>query len=227
MDIEEYVKGVVPKEMYSAWNMEALKAQACAARTYALATTKHKAAGYDVCTTTCCQVYSTLRTTRTNQAVEETRGIVGLYKGVIVPTFFSARCGGHTLNSWDTRYLKSVPCGCQGGVYGHRQGLCQYGAQAWALAGKDYKYILNYYYNLDWVGDYGAGEREEEPVVVNPPTSPDYSDADKVRIVWNFLMNKVEFTELNGRQVLAKKTGNTYTATNTLTTEEINAILNV
>lgn len=58
MDIDDYVKGVLPYEMSPSWPLEALKAQAVCARTYALLQTKHyKSYKFDVCNTTDCQVY--------------------------------------------------------------------------------------------------------------------------------------------------------------------------
>jgi stage II sporulation protein D len=54
MDMEEYVKGVVPNEAYSSWPQEALKAQAVAARTYALyfVLQPHPGRNWDICSTT-------------------------------------------------------------------------------------------------------------------------------------------------------------------------------
>ncbi len=59
VDLEDYVKGVLPSEMPGNWELEALKAQAVCARTYACLTTKHLSAyGFDVCNSTDCQVYN-------------------------------------------------------------------------------------------------------------------------------------------------------------------------
>ena len=56
--VEEYLRGVLPKEMIQSWHLEALKAQAVAARTFVLKNRqKHKADGYELCATTHCQVY--------------------------------------------------------------------------------------------------------------------------------------------------------------------------
>ena len=160
--LEEYVKGVVPKEVYSTWPMEALKAQAVAARTYALASEKHRMRGdpYDVCDTTCCQVYGETRSGRCDEAVEATLGIVGVHRTrrVLVPTFFSSACGGHTRADWGDylRVVDDCPCGAHGkAVNGHQNGLCQWGAKYLADLGWTYVQILNKYYDLDWVPDYG------------------------------------------------------------------------
>src|SRR5687768_11515354 len=68
--LDDYLKGVVPSEMRSAWPMEALKAQAVAARTYAAAYYVTKGA---ICTTTSCQVWDpSRRAARTDEAVDAT-----------------------------------------------------------------------------------------------------------------------------------------------------------
>lgn len=59
VDLEDYVKGVIPHEMSGQWPLAALEAQAVCARTYACRTTKHQSTyGFDVCNTTDCQVYN-------------------------------------------------------------------------------------------------------------------------------------------------------------------------
>lgn len=73
VDLEDYLKGVVPKEMPSSWNMEALKAQAVVARNYAISNSgKHLSEGFNVCSTIHCQVYGGLsaETASTNSAVD-------------------------------------------------------------------------------------------------------------------------------------------------------------
>jgi len=183
MDIEEYIKGVVPKEMPASWPMEALKAQSVAARSYALATYKHRNRGdpYDVCSTTHCQVYGDARRERATAAVEATRGMVLVLRTTrqIMPGFFSAYCGGWTLSRW-AAYLRRVRCPCVPGDVteeqaawnnahwvqrngrwlsgGHRHGLCQYGARELARQGQRWDAILAYYYDLDIVGNYGEVE---------------------------------------------------------------------
>ncbi len=99
VSLEDYTAGVLPSEMPSSWPMEALKTQAVLARTYVLSKmTRHSAEGFDVCDSVHCQVYRGLRaeTDRTNQAVNETAGIVLKHSGKILPVAFSAQCGGHT-----------------------------------------------------------------------------------------------------------------------------------
>lgn len=96
MDLEEYVKGVVPAEVPPVWPTEVLKAQAIAARTYALSRPGTLRGGAQVDTTTLTQVYTTRRYTTTTAAVEATRGQVVTHQGKPAATFFFADSGGAT-----------------------------------------------------------------------------------------------------------------------------------
>lgn len=115
IDIEDYLLGVVPREMSPSQPLEALKVQAVASRTFALTCNKHKGAGFDVCTTTDCQVLDHSReAARSSQAVRETSGQVVMYNGQMVPVYFHADGGGHTENPvyvWGNTvpYLNGVP----------------------------------------------------------------------------------------------------------------------
>ncbi|MCA6071551.1 MAG: SpoIID/LytB domain-containing protein [Endomicrobium sp.] len=119
LTVEDYVKGVLPKEIISTWAIEALKAQAVISRTYALNNLcRHKRQGFNMCATTHCQVYGGLQDEvhATNQAVQETQGEVLTYDGKFAQTLFHANCGGRTDNpkylwKWEAPYLKGVKCG--------------------------------------------------------------------------------------------------------------------
>jgi stage II sporulation protein D (peptidoglycan lytic transglycosylase) len=121
LDIEDYLQGVVASEIPHDWQYEALKAQAVAARTYALY--QKKTAGrrlYHVSATVASQVYVGREGERPRaaRAVEDTRGLVIVYHGEIIPAFFHASCGGHTENAFelwgiDAPYLQGVDCDCQ------------------------------------------------------------------------------------------------------------------
>ena len=136
MNMEEYIKGVVAAEMPAEFELEALKAQAVAARTYAYGRMKkiygakddvHK--GADICTDPGhCQawiskeeafkkwkVFSSLRYwNKISRAVSETRGMLLLYNSTVVNPVFHANSGGKTENAEDVweggpvPYLKSV-----------------------------------------------------------------------------------------------------------------------
>ncbi len=117
VDLEQYVYGVVPSEMPVSYGLEALKAQALAARTYAAyAVHNHQNQGYEMCDTIHCQVYKGygIEHTTANQAVDDTAGMVIYYQGVPIEAVFSASSGGYTENSenvWQNTvpYLRAVP----------------------------------------------------------------------------------------------------------------------
>ena len=121
LDVEAYLLGVVAAEIPSDWEMEALKAQAVASRTYALYQKRNAGRrSYHILATVDSQMYLGRRgeRTRATEAVEETRGLVIAYRGEIVPAFYHSSCGGHTENAlelWgiDEPFLKGVDCDCQ------------------------------------------------------------------------------------------------------------------
>lgn len=114
--VEDYLYGVVPKEMPSSWSMEALRAQSVAARTFALKNRKrHSTEGFDLCSTSHCQVYEGMsaETKLTTEAVNRTRGEVLFYKGTIIDALFHTDSGGMTESSenvWGSSvpYLRAV-----------------------------------------------------------------------------------------------------------------------
>lgn len=114
---DDYVACVVGSEMYSTWHIEALKAQAVIARTYAMTTTSYKSYGIDVTDDTRSQAYYGLsrETESTRRAANETSGAVLLYKGAPAQTFFCASSGGKTADVYSAwgggaglDYLQSV-----------------------------------------------------------------------------------------------------------------------
>lgn len=118
VDLEEYVKGVVPGEVNSSWHPEMLKAQAVAARTYALYQQMLSAArDYDVVATVQDQVYKGKDgvDTAVLRAVDETRGLVLTYQQAPIYAAFSSTAAGLTedaVNVWSKEYpyLKGVEC---------------------------------------------------------------------------------------------------------------------
>ena len=114
VDLEDYVKGVLPYEMPGDWDLEALKAQAVCARTFACLNSKHLSAyGFDVCTSTDCQVYNGVgnATSATDRAVEETEGECLYYDGELAEAYYHSSDGGATEdaeNVWgtDVPYLR-------------------------------------------------------------------------------------------------------------------------
>ncbi|MBC7195525.1 MAG: SpoIID/LytB domain-containing protein, partial [Caldisericia bacterium] len=108
LTIEDYLKGVVPSEMPSSFNIEALKAQAVAARTYALSRIKEKNI-YDVTATPSTQAYLGVdkESDKTSQAVEETMNEVITYDGKIIEALYHSTSGGYTENNENVWF--SVP----------------------------------------------------------------------------------------------------------------------
>lgn len=97
LGLEDYVKGVIPYEMSNSWPLEALKAQAVAARSYAVSLgTVHGSHHFDACTTTHCQVYQGRNKAGANSdaAVDQTAGQFALCNGKAAQTFFYASNGG-------------------------------------------------------------------------------------------------------------------------------------
>ena len=113
---EDYVSGVIPYELSASWPLETLKAGAVCARTFARATTKHNSRGFDVCNTTCCQVYRGVYTGTGAQNVEAaaaaTAGECIYYGGKYIEAVYFAGSGGYTessANTWtsDLPYLQA------------------------------------------------------------------------------------------------------------------------
>lgn len=108
LNIEDYLKGVIPSEMPSSFNIEALKSQAVAARTYALSKIKEKNI-YDVTATPNSQAYLGLdkETEKTNLAVELTKDEVITYDGKVIEAVYHSTSGGYTENNENVWF--SVP----------------------------------------------------------------------------------------------------------------------
>lgn len=175
LDFEEYLKGVLPRVVETGSHPEAVKAQAIAARSFAL----HWVLGGrgPICDTASCQVYGDTRYEFTDSAVEETRGIVAFYDGRVIQAPLHASSGGRTSSAeeaWGTSvgYLVAVPdlenaactddcdawypvdaepcddaaADCCYGRLGHGVGMSQRGAMAMADCGYLYEAILKHYY---------------------------------------------------------------------------------
>ena len=116
VSMDDYIKGVIPYEMSPSWPIEALKAQALCAKSYAVTCIgKHNSQGFDLCNTTDCQVYYGTKTATDNSdsAVEAVSGLYVLYNGEVAETYYHASSGGWTedaKNIWgtDIPYLKAV-----------------------------------------------------------------------------------------------------------------------
>ena len=124
LGLEDYVKGVVPNELSAGGYplLEAHKAQAIAARTYALRNRgQFMSQGYDLLPTTRSQVYRGLvsENSLSSRAVDETRGIVATYNGEPINALYTSTCGGRTEDAENifndaVPYLKGRECAAEG-----------------------------------------------------------------------------------------------------------------
>jgi stage II sporulation protein D len=120
LPLEEYLRGVVPNELSPTTfgEIEALKAQAVAARTYIYRNLgQYSKEGYDVCATDACQVYQGAGSEDplATRAVVETRGMIATYEGKPINALYSSTCGGRTEDAENifgekVPYLVSVNC---------------------------------------------------------------------------------------------------------------------
>lgn len=160
IELEEYLRGVVPAEIGREAPDEALKAQAVASRTFAL---RHiiadKKRDYDVTDTTSDQVYNPNKIDpRSDAAIKATEGLVMLYDYEPIGAWFSSSNGGRIKSSsekWGGKALpysvaKDDPYDTHGGG-GHGVGMSQYGAMAMAEQGFTFTDILEFYYNNEFL----------------------------------------------------------------------------
>jgi stage II sporulation protein D len=119
--LEDYLLGVVPSEL-GLPQLEAQKAQAVAARTYAIANINgFSTKGFDLVPTVWSQVYKgvSIETAMGTRAVRETRGIVATYQGKPINALYTSTCGGRTEDSgnifeFNEPYLRGVECSLEG-----------------------------------------------------------------------------------------------------------------
>ena len=98
LDVESYLKGVVPNEMPVRFGLEALKAQAVLARNYVLKPRERNYHNFDVCDSVACQVYYGANTEQelSDRAVFETEDIVAMNEGELILALYSSTAGGYT-----------------------------------------------------------------------------------------------------------------------------------
>ena len=141
LPLEQYLYGVVPRELGPIQypEVEAQKAQAIVARTYAISGLgKRSSDGYDLRATTDDQVYggSAAEHPVSNQAVDETRGVVVTYGGNLISTLYSSTSGGHTadneeaFNGAPAPYLRGVPDAERGDAFEHVPSLAVFMSHA-------------------------------------------------------------------------------------------------
>jgi len=114
LPIEQYLRSVVPSEIGngSSVTLEAVKAQAVAARTYAISNLgKHERLGYDLVASTGDQVYSGVirESELTDRAVSETQGVIAMYRDKPINAVYHSTCGGYTCSNEDSWMGNAVP----------------------------------------------------------------------------------------------------------------------
>ena len=196
IDTEYYISSLLPKEMHSSWPIEALKAQAIAARTYAL----HKIASKQVARSYGKEVFFDLEnsekhqvnghffdsTPSTHKAAFETKGHILLTKeGLLTPTFFHAKCGGITWRPdqvWDNV------------VEGHRSVSCPFckhhGNKNWEGRISKSKFVRF----LNWLRKKG-----------HLPHKTAFTTKDTIKIVPRFTKSSTLQLYLGDRPLLFKK----------------------
>ena len=173
LDLEDYLKGVLPAEIPTDFPRECLKAQAIIARTYALYSLgRHKGEGFDLCSSRHCQVYLgyEYEKERLNKAVEDTRGIIITYNDKPAFTPFHSSCGGVTEDGrlWGMTlpYLKSRIDGSGSYDLSNEENLKKF------LKAKDFN--CQSATNFRWVRVYGGDELQKIlsgslPILLNNP----------------------------------------------------------
>jgi Stage II sporulation protein len=169
LDLEAYVRGVVAAALPADAPLEALKAQAVAARTFAASTRRHGERGAEVCTLRHCQVWKETNSAAAARAVQETLGLVAVYDGRLIDAYYFEHCDGSTREATGIliqppAYLRRVDCPCGSATLkGHGIGMCQRGALVMARFGDRFDVILRHYY---------TGITVEQGSVVPPAPAP-------------------------------------------------------
>ena len=199
LPIEEYLYSVVGGEMPSSWHLEALKSQAVAARSYALAHLNPEA-DFDLCATALCQLYTGLRgeNWRAIRAVEETQGIVATYGGRVISTFYSANAGGVTEDVervWSEAlpYLRSVPSPADAESLRSPWGRASY---RWEVAYREDELIallerrgIRFHSISDLVAEEITPSGRVTRLRIEGPMGPAYLIGDEVRLVLDLKSN--------------------------------------
>jgi stage II sporulation protein D len=111
LPVDDYIYGLMVRDLSPEWPEHALKAQTVAARTFALYSIgKHKNEGFDLCATSDCSVYEgqVAEDAKLLKAINDTRGIVLTYQGYLTAAMYHLSSGGYTENS-ETVLAKAYP----------------------------------------------------------------------------------------------------------------------
>ncbi|BAF59211.1 MAG: SpoIID/LytB domain-containing protein [Pelotomaculum sp.] len=194
LNIEDYLRGVVPSEVYPDWPLEALKAQAVAARNYAMQQVEAtRGQRFNLECTQYSQVYKgyDAETPATNRAVEETRGVVMLWRGSLIAAYFHSSSGGYTENSEDV-WTSALPY-IKGKADPYDKNSPHYNWQVQFTAGqlaarlKEAGYPFEKVTDIEELARTASGKRVEKIAVKGTDTSGkslrvEISNADSVRM---------------------------------------------
>lgn len=199
---EEYVARSVPAEVPVSWALDAIAAQAVAARTYAWYQIRQNRPDYDVTDWANFQMMCDDRYPASDQAVAMTAGQYLSSQGdsahAPIIAMYSAINGHPTLDNPAVPYLRAVPDPTHLGEerWGHGYGLSQWGAARRARAGQSYRQILGHYYTAVNLQN---GQNPAQPIAgLLGPTQNGYLPPGGLR--WNVL---APFTQLPGRVVVS------------------------
>lgn len=145
VDMEDYIDCVISQEMSETWPVEALKAQAVCARTYAeVYRNKHASYHFDLCATTDCQAYIGMKRTseNTQTAAAETAGICVWYQGELAETFYYSSNGGSTEGTKNVWGRKDLPY-LQGIIDTYEISIADQIDQAYGSS-RDYQWTITY-----------------------------------------------------------------------------------
>ncbi len=184
--METYVANGLKQEWISSWGMDSLRAGAIAYRSYGAWHVDHPLrSNYDICSTTCCQVFEDSSNSRSAQAARDTAGLMLVQAGEsqAFRSEYSAQnnawddpndnlrcnnadlsCGNGSVGSPSTGW----PCladsvGRNRGCFGHGRGMSQWGTHYWSQQGRNWAWITNHYYNAN-----GKGSGKRNTAISHP-----------------------------------------------------------
>lgn len=176
--LEDYLRGVAAAALDADAPLEAMKALAVAARTFAARTHRHLERGADLCATRHCQQWNERANPRAARAVMETRGIVATHDDQFIEAFYFEHCDGKTRGAQGVlvnapAYLKSVTCPCGfAALKGHGIGMCLRGMVALARLGEQYDFILQHYYSGVTLEQLDIDEKTRRALPLTPKHAP-------------------------------------------------------
>ncbi len=183
VEMESYLRAVVPSELGpEVWpQLEALKAQAVAARTYALANAlQFDEDGYDICATPRCQAYggASAEHPLSDRAVASTRGETVTWQGRPIDALYTATCGGHTEAAKEifpeqaAPYLVGVPCRAEDQALARTRGVLK-GSTPVVVETEFGEDVTRDVGLLEVAGVFGALPREQLAKVLHKPVKAD------------------------------------------------------